>query len=96
MRVMVSFLYSGHLDEDDVNNWPDMYRIASYFNVDVLVNHSELQLMAGTPREIQGIKKVLKFAVRYQAYRLKSFIVKLARSIQETMEVRQFRGYYIL
>ena len=95
MRVMVSFLYSGHLDEDDVNNWPDMYRIASYFNVDVLVNHSELQLMARTPREIEGIKKVLKFAIRYQAYRLKSFIVKLARSIQETMEVRQFRGYYI-
>ena len=96
MKVMVLFLYSGQVDEDKVENWPDMYRIAQFYNVEMLANHSELQMMVGSPRDAEGIKEILKFAVKYQAKRLKRFMILLMRSIQETKETKLFNGYYLL
>ena len=97
MKVMVSFLYSGQLDEEQVENWPDLYRIAKFYNVDVLANHSELQMMVGAPREeIEGMKRVLQFALKYQALRLKRFVIELVQKIQETKETKIFRNCYSL
>ena len=53
-------------------------------------------MMVGSPRDAEGIKENLKFAVKYQAKRLKRFMILLMRSIQETKETKLFHGYYLL
>ena len=96
VKEVISYIYSGRIKEEMVDNWTEVYKFARFYHLDVLASHAELQMMAGTPNDIDGIKKVLKFAMIYDACRLKQFIIKRIRKIQETMECRRFRGIFSL
>jgi len=90
MKLLILFLYTGRVNKEDVSNWQDVYRIAHSHNVSLLANHAQLQLMAEAPGGMEEIKKVIKFAMKYRAYRLKEFLIKHTRKIQETKETRSY------
>ena len=90
MRLVVLFLYTGQVNDKDVKNWPDVYSIARFYDINVLAKHAELQMMANAPKDIEEIKNVLRFAVKCQAFRLKKFMVKYTRKMQETKETRNY------
>ena len=92
MKLILSFLYTGRIDEKNVENWPDLYRVARFYDIDILAKHAELQMMANAPMEMEKIKRVIKFAIRFQSYKLKNYMIKLARKNQETKEFRRYRN----
>ena len=92
MKLILSFLYTGRIDEKNVENWPDLYRVARFYDIDILAKHAELQMMANAPMEMEKIKRVIKFAIRFQSYKLKNYMIKLARKNQETKEIRRYRN----
>ena len=90
VKAVMSFIYSGRLDEAMVVNWPDLFVMARYYQLDVLAVHSELRMMVNMPKDMESIKKMIKFAISYQARDLKQYIIKMARNIQETKECKMY------
>ena len=86
VKAVMSFIYSGRLDEAMVVNWPDLFVMARYYQLDVLAVHSELRMMVNMPKDMESIKKMIKFAIFHQAQDLKKYIIKMTRYIQETKE----------
>ena len=96
VKAVMGYIYSGRLCEKMVESWPNLFLMARHYNLDLLANHSELQMMSKTPNDLDSIKKLLKFAITYQAYDLKHYTIKKIRKAQETQECRKYRGVYSL
>ena len=95
VKEVISYIYTGRLKEEMIENWPDVYRMACYFHLDILANHSELQMIVHTPSDMDGMKNVLKFAMKFHALRLKSFIIERIRIIQKTQDCSHYHcGHY--
>ena len=84
MQVILSYLYSGRINENDVTNWQTLYNVASYYQLLDLCRHCELQMMARLTRSMDEIKSLLKFAIKFQAMKLKRYIVVYIRLLQKT------------
>ena len=84
MQVILSYLYSGRIEYDKVDSWPDLYQVASFYQLEDLSQHCELQMMARVTSSIDDIKYVLKFSIDFHARKLKRYLVKLSRRIQKT------------
>ena len=83
MKVVLQFLYSGRINEDDVKNWPQLYEIANFYCLDTLARHCQLQMMIRASRKIDGIKSLLEFALKFNARKLIVFLINVTRQIQE-------------
>ena len=84
MVNLVSFIYSGRVQEEKVCDWKELYLAASFYQTGILIRHSELQLMTRVNREWNCIKRLLKFANMSQALKLKKFLISLTRYLQQT------------
>ena len=84
MQVILSYLYSGRIEYDKVDSWPDLYQVASFYQLEDLSQHCELQMMARVTSSIDDIKYVLKFSIDFHARKLKRYLVMLSRRIQKT------------
>ena len=84
MKILLSFIYSGILQEDKVDDWQEMYLAASFYQMECLMRHSELQLMTRVKREWNCIKGLFRFANTFNAFKLKYFLICLTRYIQQT------------
>ena len=82
MKVLVQFIYSGRIEEEDVPNWPELFVIASFFCLETLARHCQLQMMMRSPTNIVDIKSLLKFALRFHARKLITYLTRKARNIQ--------------
>ena len=82
MEIVLSFLYSGRIEEDEVVNWPNLYEAASFYQIVNLSQHCELQMMTKVTKSIKDIKYLLKFAIHFHAHKLKRYLVSLTRIIQ--------------
>ena len=85
MKEMLSFVYSGRLCVENVENWPDLYRASLYYRFDYLAHHCEIQMMARINHNMENIKAMLRFAIRFGMKKMKVYLVKLTRKIQETV-----------
>ena len=95
VKEVIGFIYSGRLKEELIENWPDVYRMARYYQLDVLANHSELQMMVNTARNMESMKNVLNFAMKFHAFRLQKFLIENIRMIQKTQECSHYYcGHY--
>ena len=94
VKAVMLYIYSGRLDEAIIDNWPDLFVIARYYQLDVLAVHSELRMMVNMPKDMENIKKMIKFAIFYQARDLKQYIIKITRNIQETKECKMYWNEY--
>lgn len=84
MQIVVSFLYTGRVEEEEVINWPDLYQAASFYQVNNLARHCELQMMSRVTKEWDTIKELIKFARTFHAIKLKKFLINFARKLQQT------------
>ena len=84
MKTILCFLYSGQIKEEEVVNWPDLYRVSAFYQLDHLARHCELQMMTRVVNKVEPIKDLLKFAITFHAFKLKRFLVVLIRRMQET------------
>ena len=82
MKVMLQFLYSGRINEDVVRNWPELYEVASFFCLDLLARHCQLQMMIRSSNDIREIKTLMKFAIKFHARKLIVYLTYLVRKIQ--------------
>ena len=96
VKEVISYIYSGRMKEEMIENWTEVYKFARFYHLDILARHAELQIMVGAPKDINEVKKFLKFAMIYGAYRLKQFIINRIRYIQETVECKRYRGIFSL
>ena len=85
MKNFLCFLYSGRLSEENVKNWPEMFRIAMFYGVDILARECELQIMTRVKKDMESLKIWLKFAIIFSARKLMEYIIKLVRKIQITL-----------
>ena len=83
MKIIVNYLYSGRVEDVDVVNWPDLYRVAGFYQILTLANHCELQLMSGVSKSMENIKEFLKFAKVFNAKKLRAYLIKLAKRLQQ-------------
>ena len=83
MLVVLSFLYTGHIDEAEVANWPRLYQVASFYQLEILARHCELQMMTRVSNSLDDIKELIKFAIKLHANKLKKHLVVFTRKIQE-------------
>ena len=70
MRVVLQYLYSGRISEDSVRNWAELFEVASFFCLDILARHCELQMMTRASNDVNEIKMLIKFALRFHARKL--------------------------
>ena len=84
MLIVLTFLYTGQIDEEEVTDWPKLYQVASYYHLEILTIHCELQMMTRVTNCLEDIKELLKFAIKLHANKLKRYLVVLTRRIQET------------
>ena len=84
MKVIVQFIYSGRIEEDNVTNWPELYIIASFFCLETLARHCQLQMMMRSSIDINEVKSLLKFGLRFHARKLITFLAHKARKIQNS------------
>ena len=82
MKVVLQFIYSGRVNEHDVSSWPELFKIADFYCLDVLSRHCQLQMMLRVTDQIEDIKTLLKFSLCYNASKLTAFLIRLARNIQ--------------
>ena len=83
MKILLSFLYSGSICNANVENWPDLFILASFYGVDGLARYCELQMMTKIRRNMEYAKRILHFAIRFNAFKLKKYVIRLVRNIQE-------------
>ena len=86
LKMMVSFLYGGRVEEKEVENWPDLYKTASFYQLEILARHCELQMMVRVTREWGSIRELIRFASMFHAFKLKRFLIYLTRRLQERGE----------
>ena len=79
---LVYYLYVGKVRERAVVDWEQLFILAMYCDVEELAKHCELQLMTKVNRTMDCIKRSLRFAILFDAKKLKSFLIKLCRKIQ--------------
>ena len=84
MLIVLSFLYTGQIDEGEVTSWPKLFQVASFYQLEILTRHCELQMMNRVANSLDDIKELLKFAIKLCANKLKRYLVVLTRMIQET------------
>ena len=84
MYCILSFLYSGRIEEDNVVNWPNLFQAASYFQLETLSRHCELQMMTRLNKSLDEIKVLLKFSVKFHANELHNSLVAFIKMIQDT------------
>jgi hypothetical protein len=84
MRIVVSFVYSGRVQEEDVCNWQALYQAALFYQMENLARHCELQLMTRVSRQWDSIRELIRFASTFYAVKLKKFLIRLTRNLQET------------
>ena len=84
VKAFLSYLYSGNISEEKVENWTDLFIMASFYGVFELARHCELQMMIRTRKNLEMIKEILHFAIRYNANKLRRYVVRLVRRIQKT------------
>ena len=82
MKIFLSFLYSGYICNKKVENWTDMFIMASFYGLEELSRYCELQMMTRVERNMEYIKQILHFAMRYRAFKLKKFLIRLVHQIQ--------------
>ena len=82
MRVVLQYLYSGRISEDSVRNWAELFEVASFFCLDILARHCELQMMTRASNDVNEIKMLIKFALRFHARKLSVYLTNLVRKIQ--------------
>ena len=83
MLIVLSFIYTGQIDEGEVTSWPKLFQVASFYQLEILTRHCELQMMTKVNTEWNNIKSILKFTIFFNALKLKKFLVNLARKIQK-------------
>ena len=84
MKTLLSFLYSGRVQVDHAHDWQELYRASDFYQIDSLARHCELQLMVRASRQWNKITELLRFSKFYNAYKLKMFLICLARNMQVT------------
>ena len=84
MKEMLSFVYSGRFCVENVENLPDLYRASLYYRFDYVAQHCEMQMMARINHNMESIKAMLRFAIRFGMRKMKEYLVKLTRKMQET------------
>ena len=84
IKLIVLYLYTGELHVVNVKSWTNFYKASVFFGLKGLANHCELQLMVRTDKDIECIKNRLHFAIEFNALKLKRFLIRLARKIQDT------------
>ena len=82
-KALMSFLYTGQVQEDNSIDWKEVFILAMYYNVADLARYCQLNMMNEVSKSIEDVKKNLKFAVTFQAVKFRKYLVKLARKIQE-------------
>ena len=82
MKIILKFVYSGRIFENDVRNWQDLYIAADFYCLEDLVRHCELQMMVRAPQSIQEIKFLLNFAVKFHARKLRIYLVQVVRELE--------------
>ena len=82
MKMLVTFLYSGRVQEEAVVNWPELFLAANFYQIRNLARHCELQMMTRVAHEWDTIKELIMFARTFHAFKMKKFLIKLARKIQ--------------
>ena len=88
IKILLSYLYTGGICQEKVKNWNEVFTMASFYGVEELSRYCELQIMTRTGEDLENIKEVLRFAVRFDARKLRKYITKLVRRMQETEGVR--------
>ena len=83
MRVVLQYLYSGRISEDSVRNWAELFEVASFFCLDILARHCELQMMTRASNDVNEIRMLIKFALRFHARKLSVYLTNLVRKIQK-------------
>ena len=86
MEIIVTYLYSGRVEDSDVVNWPDLYRVAGFYQILPLANHCELQLMSRVTKSMENIKEFLNFAKIFNAKKLRAYLIKLAKRLQQNQK----------
>ena len=84
MLIVLTILYIGRITEEEVTNWPKLFQVASFYQIETLTRHCELQMMTRVTNCLEDIKELLKFAIKLHANKLKRYLVVLTRRIQET------------
>ena len=84
MLIVLTFLYTEQITEEEVTNWPKLFQVASFYQIETLTRHCELQMMTRVTNCLEDIKELLKFAIKLHANKLKRYLVVLTRRIQET------------
>ena len=85
MRTMLVFMYSGRVEEKQVDNWPDLFVAASFYQVGELAMYCELAMMSRVDREDWiSIRHLIRFASIFSACKLRRFLILLSRKKQET------------
>ena len=84
MKILVSFIYSGRVQEDKVVDWQELYLAASFYQTEILIRYCQLQLMTRVNREWNSILGLPRFANRFQTFKLKKYLIQLTRYLQQT------------
>ena len=85
VKTLVLFLYSGRIEGEDVN-WSNLFRLAMYCQLTDLAHHCQLQIMSKVRKNMQDLKALLRFAVKFHARKLKIYLVFLCRNIQRGLD----------
>ena len=83
MKVIMQFIYSGRIDEKHDLNWLDLYRVACLYGLDMLAGHCQLQILVRTQENIDDVKTLIKFALKYHSKKMIVCLTHMARSIQD-------------
>ena len=84
MMPIIAFIYTGKIDPNNVYDWQELYKLSTFYLLDDLARHCELQIITTMKKPIclAEIKKLIAFALFWQAFSLKKFLVKVTRRIQ--------------
>ena len=83
LQCFVYFLYTGRINEELVTNWKELFKLAMYYIVPNIERPCELQIMKNVNKNMQDIKEHMKFSLTFHAKKLRKYLVRLGRSIQE-------------
>jgi hypothetical protein len=84
MKNLLSYLYSEKIKEENVSNWKNLFKAASFYQIEKLARHCQLQLMSRVDKTWNHITELFRFAIVFNATKLKRFLVLLTRRLQQT------------
>ena len=82
LKTIIQYVYSGRLEEKNVLNWAELHRVSSFFHLNILARHCQLQMLIRTSENIEDIKVLLKFALKCQSRKMIRYLTNTARKIQ--------------